>query len=104
MADQRSRVVLEAHALRSATATAVLLHGTRRSARDLRRPFGALIAGAILAVVLLVAVAAATLIGDALEKRRLERERRNALPPTAAITAASAATSADQLTTARTHA
>lgn len=102
MADQRSRVVLEAHALRSATATAVLLHGTRRTARDLRRPFGALIASAILAVVLLVAVAAATLIGDALEQRRLERERRNALP--APVPVATAPVAAGQLTTAATHA
>ncbi|MGH3937818.1 MAG: hypothetical protein ACRDTG_04160 [Pseudonocardiaceae bacterium] len=54
-------------------------------------------------MVLLVAVAAATLIGDALEKRRLERERRNALPAAVSLNAG-AATSADQLTTARTHA
>jgi hypothetical protein len=62
--------VLQAHALQSATVTAALLHGSRRSARELARPYAPLIAGLVLGLVLLVAVVAAVKIDAALEQRR----------------------------------
>jgi hypothetical protein len=65
-----SSAVLQAHALQSATVTAALLHGSRRSARELARPYGALIAGLVLGLVLLLAAAAAVKIDAALEQRR----------------------------------
>lgn len=83
MSDRQSKIVIEAHALRSATATAVLLHGSRRGPRELRKPFGTLIASVILAAALLVAVAAASKISDALDKRQQQQQRRpGSLPAT----------------------
>ncbi|WP_029137921.1 hypothetical protein [Nakamurella lactea] len=54
MSDPRPKIILQAHATRSKVALAVLLHSKDRGARDLKKPFGALIAGAVLAVVILV--------------------------------------------------
>ena len=63
MSDLRPKIVLQAHATRSAVAMAVLLHGHDRNARDARRPFGALLIGLIIAAVILVAVYITTKIG-----------------------------------------
>lgn len=76
MSDQQSKVIIEAHKIRTATAAAVLLHGSRRGPRDLRNPFSALIASFVVAAVLLIAIAAATMISKALEERRQEQQRR----------------------------
>jgi hypothetical protein len=79
----QSKIVIEAHKIRTATATAVLLHGSRRGPRDLRNPFSALIASFVLAAVLLIAIAAATMISKALDERRQQQQRRtvgNAAP------------------------
>ena len=62
--------VLQAHALRQATLTAALLHGSRRTARELGRPYAPLVAGVLLGLLLLVAVAAAVKIDAALDQRR----------------------------------
>jgi hypothetical protein len=63
MADSKGKVVIEAHALRKATALAALLHGSRRGPRELKRPFVTLMVGVGLGVVLLVVVWAANRIG-----------------------------------------
>lgn len=63
MADTRPKVVLQAHATRTAAALALLLHGRDRGPRDMRGPFGALIAGAVVAVVILLAIFIAGRIG-----------------------------------------
>jgi hypothetical protein len=65
-----SSTVLQAHALQSATVTAALLHGSRRTPRELARPYGPLVAGVVLGLLLLVAVAAAVKIDAALDQRR----------------------------------
>ncbi len=62
MTEVRPKIVLQAHATRSAMALAVLLHARDRNPRDLRKPFGPLIAGLVLAVVILLAVYIATKI------------------------------------------
>lgn len=54
MSDPRPKVILQAHATRSAVAQAVLLHARDRSSRDLRKPFSALIIGMVVAVIILV--------------------------------------------------
>lgn len=63
MSRARPRLVLQAHAARSATAVALLLHARDRGPRDLRSPFGALIGSGVLALVMVVAVVVATRIG-----------------------------------------
>jgi len=63
VSDLRPKIVLQAHATRSAVALAVLLHGRDRNARDIRKPFGVLLIGLIIAVVILVAVYITTRIG-----------------------------------------
>jgi hypothetical protein len=63
MSDLRPKIVLQAHATRSAVAMAVLLHGRDRNARDARKPFGLLLVGLVIAVVILVAVYITTKIG-----------------------------------------
>jgi hypothetical protein len=56
VSDLRPKIVLQAHATRSAVALAILMHGRDRNARDARKPFGLLLIGVIIAVVILVAV------------------------------------------------
>lgn len=73
MADSRDRVVVEAHALRTATAKAALLHGSRRGPRDLRRPYAAVIASLVVGALLLVAAWAITSIGGLLAEQRQKR-------------------------------
>jgi hypothetical protein len=63
VSDLRPKIILQAHATRSAVALAVLLHGRDRSARDVRNPFGALVIGLVIGVVILVAVYITTKIG-----------------------------------------
>jgi hypothetical protein len=63
MSDPRPKIILQAHATRSAVAMAVLLHGHDRSARDARKPFGTLLIGLVVAVVILIAVYITTKIG-----------------------------------------
>jgi hypothetical protein len=63
MAETRPKVVLQAHATRAATALALLLHGNDRSPRDMRKPFGPLVAGVAIAVVILLAIFVAGRIG-----------------------------------------
>jgi hypothetical protein len=66
MPDAKGRVVIEAHALRRAAALAVLLHGSRRGPRDMKRPYVTLVVSALLGVLLLVAVWAAHRLGGLL--------------------------------------
>ncbi|MGX4653438.1 hypothetical protein ACWCHM_07100 [Micromonospora sp. SCSIO 07396] len=73
MADNRDRVVVEAHTLRTATAKAALLHGSRRGPRELRRPYAAAIASLVVGALLLVAVWAITTIGGLLADQRRPR-------------------------------
>ena len=63
MSRTRPKVVLQAHAARSATALALLLHARERGPRDLRSPFAALIGSLVLALVIVVAVVLGTRIG-----------------------------------------
>lgn len=67
MAEARPKVILQAHATRAATAVALLLHADDRGPRELRRPFGALVAGVVVAVVILVAIFIAGRLGSALQ-------------------------------------
>ncbi|MGC4810159.1 hypothetical protein ACLQ29_06470 [Micromonospora sp. DT228] len=80
MADGRDRVVVEAHALRTATAKAALLHGSRRGPRDLRRPYATVIASLVVGALLLIAVWAITSIGGLLAQ---QRQKRGMAPPAA---------------------
>ncbi len=57
MTSPKPKVVLQAHATRSLTALALLLHGRDRNARDLKKPTNALIASLVIAVVIVVGVA-----------------------------------------------
>lgn len=75
MSDREGAVVLQAHALRSATVTAALLHGSRRSPRDLTRPLTALVTSLVLAAALLVAVVTVVKVDAALERRAQETSR-----------------------------
>ncbi|MEU7591143.1 hypothetical protein AB0A95_33225 [Micromonospora sp. NPDC049230] len=88
MADGRDRVVVEAHALRTATAKAALLHGSRRGPRDLRRPYATVIASLVVGALLLVAVWAITSIGGLLAQ---QRQKRGLAPPVATQQASDAA-------------
>ena len=67
MAEARPKVVLQAHATRAATAMALLLHAGDRGPREARKPFGALIAGVVVAVVILLAIFIAGRLGSALQ-------------------------------------
>ena len=64
MAEARPKVVLQAHATRAAIALALLLHGGERGPRDMRKPFGPLIAGVVVAAVILLAIFLAGRIGS----------------------------------------
>ena len=64
MTETRPKVILQAHATRAAIALALLLHGSDRSPRDMRKPFGPLIAGVAVAVVILLAIFIAGRIGS----------------------------------------
>lgn len=68
-----SSTVLQAHALQSATVTAALLHGSRRTARELARPYGPLVASVVLGLLLVVVAAAAVKVDAALDQRREAR-------------------------------
>jgi hypothetical protein len=57
MNQTRPRVVLQAHATRSLTALALLLHARDRGPRDLRKPLNTLLASFVVAVVIVAAVA-----------------------------------------------
>jgi hypothetical protein len=73
MADAKSRVVVEAHALRKATAMAALLHGSRRGPRDLKRPFATLVVSLLLGALLLAAFWGINRVGDLLQQQRRDR-------------------------------
>lgn len=64
MSDPRPKIILQAHATRSAVAQALLLHSTDRSSRDLKKPFGALIAGTVVAIVILITFYIAGRVGS----------------------------------------
>lgn len=68
MNQPRPKVVLQAHATRSLTALALLLHARDRSPRDLRKPLGTLWASLVVAVVIVVAVAVAGRVGAVLHQ------------------------------------
>jgi len=59
----RPKVVLQAHATRSLTALALLLHARDRGARDMRKPLNSLLASLVVAVVIVVAVAVGGRVG-----------------------------------------
>lgn len=63
MSQSRPKVILQAHATRSLTALTLLLHGRDRSPRDMRKPFGALLASVIIAVVMVVAIGVGDRVG-----------------------------------------
>ncbi|MTD15259.1 hypothetical protein GIS00_15055 [Nakamurella sp. YIM 132087] len=69
MTSTRARIILQAHATRTATALALLLHGRDRGPRDLRKPLGAVIGSVIIAVVIVIAVAVGTRVGAMLDAR-----------------------------------
>ena len=73
MPDSASRIVVEAHTLRSQSAKAALLHGSQRTPRELRRPYAGIIGSVIVGVLLLVVVWAATKIGNLIEEQREKR-------------------------------
>ncbi len=56
--------------MRTATAKAALLHGSRRSPRELRRPYALLIGSVIVGVLLLVVFWATSRIADLLQQQR----------------------------------
>lgn len=62
--EAKPKVVLQAHATRAATAMALLLHAGDRGPRDIRKPFGPLIAGVVVAVVILLAIFIAGRMGS----------------------------------------
>jgi hypothetical protein len=63
MNQTRPKVVLQAHATRSLTALALLLHARDRGPRDLRKPLNTLLASFVVAVVIVAAVAIAGRVG-----------------------------------------
>lgn len=63
MAEIRPKIILQAHATRTAIALALLLHGRDRGPRDMRPAFGPLIAGVVVAVVILLAIFIAGRVG-----------------------------------------
>lgn len=67
MAEQSPKVILQAHATRAATAMALLLHAGDRGPRESRRPFAPLIAGLVVALVILVAVFITGRLGTAMQ-------------------------------------
>lgn len=69
MSDPRPKIILQAHATRSAVAQALLLHAHDRSPREAKKPMTALIAGLVLAVVIVIGFYVASKIGS-LPKRR----------------------------------
>ncbi|MET3805632.1 hypothetical protein ABIB25_002636 [Nakamurella sp. UYEF19] len=60
----RPKVILQAHATRSLTALALLLHARDRGPRDMRKPLNTLIASLVVAIVIVVAVAVGGRIGS----------------------------------------
>jgi len=64
MSQIRPKVVLQAHATRSLTALALLLHARDRGARDMRKPLNSLMASLIVVVVIVVAVAVGSRVGS----------------------------------------
>ncbi|MFC7547915.1 hypothetical protein [Plantactinospora sp. GCM10030261] len=81
MADSKDKVVVQAHGLRTTTALAALLHGSRRGPRELRRPYAAIIASLVIGALLLVGVWAVSTIADLLAEQRRQR----ALPEVAVV-------------------
>ena len=65
----RPKVVLQAHATRSLAGIALLLHARDRGPRDMRKPFGTLIASLLVAVVLVLAVAVGSRVGTMIGHR-----------------------------------
>lgn len=63
MTRPRPKVVLQAHATRSLTALALLLHARDRGPRDLPKPLNSLLASLVVAVVIVVAVAVGDRVG-----------------------------------------
>lgn len=63
MNQSRPKVVLQAHATRSLTALALLLHARDRGPRDLRKPLNTLLASFVVAVVIVAAVAVGGRVG-----------------------------------------
>lgn len=63
MNQTRPKVVLQAHATRSLTALALLLHARDRGPRDLRKPLNTLLASLVVAVVIVAAVAVGGRVG-----------------------------------------
>jgi hypothetical protein len=66
----RPKVVLQAHATRSLTALALLLHARDRGPRDLRKPLNTLLASFVIAVVIVVAVTVAGRVGAVIQQPR----------------------------------
>jgi hypothetical protein len=63
MSRTRPKVVLQAHATRSLTALALLLHARDRTSRDMRKPLNTLLASVVVALVIVVAVAVGDRVG-----------------------------------------
>ncbi len=59
----RPKVVLQAHATRSLTALALLLHGHDRGARDLRNPLSMVIGSLVTAVIIVIVAAVGGRVG-----------------------------------------
>ncbi len=68
MNQTRPKVVLQAHATRSLTALALLLHARDRGPRDVRKPLHTLLASFVVAVVIVVAVAVSGRVGAMIQQ------------------------------------
>jgi hypothetical protein len=80
-------VVVEAHALRKSTATAALLHGSRRGPRDLKRPFATIVVSIVLGAILLLAFWGIHRVVDLLRQQK----KPGAMAPVAAVVVLGAA-------------
>ncbi len=56
MPDQKTKTIIQAHALRSAYAKAALMHGSQRGVREMRKPFAAVLGGLGIALVIAAVV------------------------------------------------
>lgn len=67
--DDHPKVVLQAHAIRTRTALAILLHAGDRGPRSLRNPLASLLGGVVVAVLIILAVVVGGQLSDVLPDR-----------------------------------
>ncbi len=69
MSSQSAKVILQAHATRSATALTLLLHARDRSPRDAKSPWAPIIVGFVISLLILVVTAIAIRVGALIDAR-----------------------------------